>query len=67
MIFKNSKIIGFELNSVIESLDNDMKYEVQITKTPLKNKIEERINKEPIVIKYKEEGNMILLTASYFK
>ncbi len=67
MKLNRANIIGYELNKIIESMGKDIQYIIKITKTPLKSKIEERIGKEPIIINYKEEGNKIVLTASYFK
>lgn len=67
MLIHKSQFIGYKLNSAIGKLDKNKELIVQITQTPLKNKMEERMGNEPIVIKHTEDNNRVILTVSYFK
>lgn len=65
----NKSLIGYELNYVRENFlkDSNKQLIVEITKTPLSFKIEERKNNEPVVVKHLEDDDRIFLTVSCFK
>lgn len=67
MLIHNSQLIGYDLKHAIEKLDNNKEIVIQLTKTPLKEKIVERIDKKPIVIRHIEDSKRVILTVSYFK
>ncbi|NLN48474.1 MAG: hypothetical protein GX154_05185 [Clostridiales bacterium] len=65
----NKSLIGYELNYVRENFlkDSNKQLIVEISKTPLSFKIEERKNNEPVVVKHLEDDDRIFLTVSCFK
>ncbi len=67
MLNHQSSFIGYKYNAIKMLLDSNKELVIKKTQTVFKNKLEERINEEPIVIKHTEEDNKIVLTLSYFK
>ncbi len=62
-----SLFIGYSLNAVLGKINNSKELIIQTTMTPLKNKKEERLKTEAIILKHIEDNNRVVLTVSYFK
>ena len=67
MQYSRYKFIGYKKDEVIQSIGEKTEIIIKMTQTPFKDKIEERVGSEPIVIKQKEDNGKLILTVTRFK
>ena len=58
--------LGYDIDKALQLLDG-LEVVVQETSTPFQDKIDERKDKTPIVVRQLKEGNCVYLTVARFK